>query len=275
MAAKPPLRFEEVQRTLRLLQPAVRAHRIVLVGGQAVAFWQRYLQRHSAEPGLLEPLTSKDIDFEGSARAVRQAAELLSGVPRFPDADHVSTPNTGIVVFNDRDGVRREIDFIEQPLGLSARDVRNTAVTIELEADDASRISLLVMHPERCMESRVYNAQVLGKTGTFAMRQLRVSIVCAREWSRCLLGDESLPVAERTRAVLRLNERVFRKCRDDRRFRGLYAEGRGDPFDAVLADDARLPERFLERRYPEMLAILNERRRRARTNRARATRAMR
>jgi hypothetical protein len=275
MAAKPPLRFEEVQRTLRLLQPAVRAHRIVLVGGQAVAFWQRYLQRHLAVPGLLEPLTSKDIDFEGSARAVRQAAELLSGVPRFPDADHVSTPNTGIVVFNDRDGVRREIDFIEQPLGLTARDVRQTAVTIELEADDASRISLLVMHPERCMESRVYNAQVLGKTGTLAMRQLRVSIVCAREWSRYLLGDESLPVAERTRAVLRLNERVFRKCRDDRRFRAMYAEGRADPFDAVLADDPRLPERFLERRYPEMLGIITQRRRRDHTNRARATRALR
>ncbi|HET8536594.1 MAG TPA: hypothetical protein VFL73_05385 [Solirubrobacteraceae bacterium] len=270
MAAKPPLRFEEVQRTLRLLQPAVRDHRIVLVGGQAVSFWQRYLQRGSLDPELRKPLTSKDIDFEGSARAVRRAADLLSGVPRFPDADHVSSPNTGIVIFSDADGVTREIDFIEQPLGLSARDVRDTAVAIDVKADDGSPIRLLVMHPERCMESRVYNAQVLGKTGPLAMRQLRVSVICAREWSRYILDDETVAAEERVRAVLRLNERIFRKCRDDRRFRTLYLDGRGDPMQAILADDTRLPQRFRERRYPDMLAIVADRRRRDRANRARS-----
>jgi hypothetical protein len=81
MAAR-PLRPEEVQRTLRLLQPAVKVHGIVLVGGQAVSFWQRYLEPGAPELAAIEPVTSKDIDFEGSARAARRAAELLDGTAR-------------------------------------------------------------------------------------------------------------------------------------------------------------------------------------------------
>lgn len=227
MAAKPPLDELEVRRVLRLLQPAVRENRIVLVGGQAVAFWQRYLQPFSAALRQLEPVTSKDVDFEGSARAAARAAKLLGGRARFPDPEHVATPNTGIVVFEDRHGVKREIDFIAQPLGLDARDVRDTAVAVEDRGDDGSQITLLVMHPQRCMESRIYNAGILGKTGPLARRQLRVSIICAHEWSRYLLDEATAaPAADRVRAVLRLNERTFRKCRTDRHFRAVPVGGR-------------------------------------------------
>lgn len=109
MATKPPLQ-ERGSPNLRLLQPAVENQRIVLVGGQAVAFWQRYLQPYSNLDVLLQPMTSKDVDFEGSARAVGQAAVLLDGQARYPDPDHVATPNTGIVRYTDTDGVQREID---------------------------------------------------------------------------------------------------------------------------------------------------------------------
>lgn len=256
---------------LRLLQPAMHDQRIVLVGGQAVAFWQRYLQRYSSELELLEPVTSKDVDFEGSARAAQRAAELLDGRAAFPSPDHVATPNTGIVIFTDSQGVTREIDFIAEPLGLNARDVRDTAVTIEDEGEDGSPISLLVMHPQRCLESRIYNAGVLGKTGPLARRQLRVSIVCAREWSRYLL-DHVTEVAEteRVRAVLRLNERLFRKCATDRHFRSVLIDLNLDPFGAVLHDHPLLPEHFSGRRYPQMHAALEDRRGRDRRNRARA-----
>jgi hypothetical protein len=75
------------------------------------------------------------------------------------------------------------------------------------------------MHPERCMESRIYNAQILHKADELAMRQLAVSVVCAREWSRYLLDDDCSP--ERARAVLRINERIFRKCLRDMHFRAV------------------------------------------------------
>lgn len=259
MIAKPPLRAEEVARILGLLEPLSDNRSIVLVGGQAVSFWTRFLGERSSELGALAPLASKDIDFEGSARAVRRAAELLSARMRLASMDD-HTPNTGIVIFLDADGVEREIDFIDQPLGLRARDVRETAVQLLIPAagGEGREVGVWVMHPERCMESRIYNAHVLAKTDALALRQLNASILCAREWSRYLLDDDPSP--ERVRTVLKLNERVFRKCLRDMHFRATVTGLEIDPFRAVLTDHIALPDRFKSTRYPQMLRQLEDRR---------------
>ncbi len=258
MIAKPPLRHEEVLRILGLLAPLSADRAIVLVGGQAVAFWTRFLQARSSEVSAFAPLASKDIDFEGGARAVRRAADLLTARMRLAGMDDHS-PNTGIVLFVDADGVEREIDFIDQPLGLSARDIRDTAVRLVLFKDWAGHeVAVWVMHPERCMESRIYNAQILGKTDALAMRQLGASIACAREWSRYLLDDDPSP--ERVRAVLRINERIFRKCVRDIHFRSAELGLGIDPFEAVLAEHPALPGRFRERRYSQMRQQIDDRR---------------
>jgi hypothetical protein len=266
MTAKPPLRHEEVQRILGLLEPLSANRSIVLVGGQAVAFWTRFLQEHSSEIAALAPLTSKDIDFEGSARAVQRTAGLLGARMRLASMDD-QTPNTGLVIFVDADGIEREIDFIDQPLGLRARDIRDTAVRLLIHSDDPGHeIPVWVMHPERCMESRIYNAQILHKADELAMRQLAVSIVCTREWSRYLLDDDPSP--ERARAVLRINERIFRKCTRDMHFRAADLGVDIDPFEAVLVEHSALPAQFRERRYPQMWEQLEDRRARDRRNRA-------
>ncbi len=258
MAGKPPLAYEEVQRILTQLEPLTASRAIVLVGGQAVAFWTRFLQERSSEIAALAPLASKDIDFEGSARAVQRTAELLAGQIRLAKMDD-NSPNTGIVLFVDADGIEREIDFIDQPLGLRARDIRDTAVRLLVSGDQTGReIPVWVMHPERCMESRIYNAQILRKTGTLAMRQLRASVICAREWSRYLLDTD--PSRETVRAVLRINERIFRKCLSDLHFRDAQVGLEIRPFAAVLADHRALPAQFRERRYPQMRKQLEDRR---------------
>jgi hypothetical protein len=252
-AAPPPLDEREVERILRILAPLTKDRAVVLVGGQALFLWAQRL-------GLVVPgsdtglLSSKDIDFEGSGQAARRAADLLGGSIRVPDIDS-HTPNTGVVVFVDSGGVTRKIDFLGTPLGLRAQDVRDTAVRVTR----ADGVSVWVMHPERCMESRIYNVQILRHDGDHAMGQLRASIVIAREWSRFLLADESRPERERVRAVLRLNERIFRKCLSDLHFRGLFERGI-NPFVAVLVDDDRLPQAFRERRYPQMVNRLREHR---------------
>jgi hypothetical protein len=100
--------------------------------------------------------------------------------------------------------------------------------------DDAGgEVEVLVMHPERCMESRIYNVVTLGTTGPIAMTQLRRSIACAREWSRRLLGDESIGERKRRPAVLNLNERIFRKCLRSHAFRRLALDHGIEPFEAV------------------------------------------
>jgi hypothetical protein len=168
---KPPLRHEEVQRILRLLDPLIDERRIVLIGGQAVAFWMRFLAPASSELDSIRPLTSKDIDFEGGSQAVKRAAQLLAGRMRLAGMDD-HTPNTGLVMFTDSDGVPRVIDFIDEPLGLRGRDVRDTAVQLHVTdtADDLPALRIWVMHPERCMESRVVNTIALGKTEPLAKR---------------------------------------------------------------------------------------------------------
>lgn len=269
MADKPPLQHDEVQRVLRRLEPLMAERRAILVGGQAVSIWMRMLQPLSSELSETEPVTSKDIDFEGGVQAVRRAGELLSGRVKIATIDD-HTPNTGLVMFVDSSGVDREIDFIDAPLGLDHRDVRDTAVQLMVPDDKGdATIPLWVMHPERCMESRVVNAIDLRKTQPLALRQLRASVTCARLWSQAILDNEDLPEDERVRVVLRLNERIFKKCIHDKRFRDVVLDHDVNPFDAMLVDDPRLPDQLRERRYPQMCAQIDDRLKRDRRNRRR------
>jgi len=243
---------------MRALAPLADHRAIVLIGGQAVAFWARLLGVTETQPELL-PLLSKDIDFEGDVHAAEEAAALLGGSARLAGLDDIG-PTVALVRFIDADGINRVIDFLVSPLGLAERDVRNTAVRALITDASGAEVPLLLMHPERCMESRIYNVTILGKDGEHQMRQLRASIACAREWSRRLLEDESVPEAERVRAVLRLNERIFNKCIRDARFRELYERHGVDPFEAVVVEHELLPDALRARRYPQMLAALTARR---------------
>jgi hypothetical protein len=267
MPEKPPLPPEEVRRILRDLKPLSEQRHIILVGGQAVAFWAAFfeLEKAAKEEKLF---TSKDIDFEGAARSVRKAGELLRGEVRLATIDD-HTPNTGVVLFKDSDGEERTADFLSAPYGLDARDVRDSALKVMVsDPDGAEQVPVWIMHPERCMESRVYNVVGLKQSGQIAMDQLKRSVVCAREFSRQILDDTDLGEAERIRAVLRLNERIYKKCLHDRSFRAVYLDHGVDPFEAVLVD-GRLPDNFLEKRHPQMVDQLEERRKRSRVQRER------
>jgi hypothetical protein len=245
----------EVERIFGVLGPVLADRSMVLVGGQAVFVWAQRLGLVEAAGSDAGWLASKDIDFEGSAVAARASAKLLGGKARVPSFDH-HTPLTAVVFFDDSDGIERRIDFLVAPLGLDRRDVRDTAVDVEIGTGTLSS-SLWVMHPERVMESRIANVQILGIDDAHALAQLRTSIVIAREWSRFLLADGSIVKRDRVRGVLRLNERIFGKCVRDLHFRQLFADRGIDPFDAVLEDDDRLPSAFRQRRYPQMCEQLS------------------
>ena len=169
MAEKPPLRPEEVRRILRDLRPLSEERRIILVGGQAVAFWAVFFEM--AGDAEEELFTSSDIDFEGAPRSARRAGKLLGGEVRIATIDD-HTPNTGIVIFKDGDGEDRQVDFISAPYGLDSRDVRDSALKLTIPDAAGSDVPVWVMHPERCMESRVYNVVGLKQSGPVAMDQL-------------------------------------------------------------------------------------------------------
>jgi hypothetical protein len=235
---------------------------LVLVGGQAVNFWASYYQHRTRELANAGPFTSKDIDFCGDPRAVRTCAERLGGKARVATFDD-ATPNSGTVVFVDAAGVTRTLDVVSAPFGLDGKEVRTTALPVEI-LDEAGRntgATFYVMHPVLSMESRVHN--VIGLAASYdteqGRKQLRASILCAREFLRDVL-DGQMEAADPVRAVMKINERVFRFATRDRDAMELFRTRGVDPAD-VLVDDDRLPAAFRSKRLPQMRAELAARER--------------
>jgi hypothetical protein len=254
----PPLSLAEAERIIARLEDVVSEQRVVLVGGQAVALWTAYLQSHLMNPRIAAQVVSNDLDFLGNAEDTRKAGELLGGriqVSKWEDR----TTLAGVAIFLDSDGHERRLDFLQSPYGMSAEDVRNTAVYLDLILSDGKQTPVWVMHPERCMESRVHNSELANKQTDLAWRQLQASILCARAFSQLLLderGDAAI------RDVLNLNERIFRLAQEDRASR-LALERDIEVFDAVLEDE-RLPEKFRTIRLAQMqdrIRTLREQRR--------------
>ncbi len=109
------------------------------------------------------------------------------------------------------------------------------------------------------MESRIYNTIELDRTDEIGMSQLQASIPVAKNWSETLLGDGSIEESARQRAVLDLNDRIFKECCEDGRFLAVNSRYGIDPFDAPL-NDVRLPDGFRAKRYPQMVDRLEKKR---------------
>jgi hypothetical protein len=270
----PPLSPEEVHRILKQLEELTDEGHVVVIGGQAVYFWAFYLS--SLVPDFLRgaPPTSGDFDVCGDRKTTIRAAELLKGEAYLPELDHF-TPNTGLVQFRDSDGHERILDVIGDPYGLTRRDVMERAVRVRYQPKGRSPVHFWVMNPIHCMFSRVHNVVGLSQQSRLALRQLRVSIQCAREFLRTILDQEEIDLADRRRHTMSWNQRIYRFARSDRHARKLERELGIDPFDAVLVDDERLSERFREDGYLRWKRDLERRRRKADQERRRRVRQRR
>lgn len=246
----PPLAPQEARAILRKLGDLTEE--IVLVGGQALAFWaELYADRFE----ISQPVNSRDIDFGGFGKVVRLVADRLSGTWTVPEPFSVS-PNSGLVLFNDGEGHARRIDFLHQVFGLELDEIFDMAVDIEAPDHNDEAIRFRVMHPVHCLEARISNVGGLpGYKSAHGLAQARASIPCVREYLRDRL-DEGEPAI---RPVLRLNERIYRFAWGNHNARAVLQEFAIDAFDAVLVDD-RLPEPFRSRRYPQMQELLQRRR---------------
>ena len=227
-------------------------NKIVLIGGQAVAIWGDLLRPHVDGPDDA-PVTSRDVDFQGTSGDARRAAELLGGDVSVPEKFDDFTPNSGVVRFVDAAGNRRTLDFVDQPFGLGAEAVQASAQAVELSGASSRRVVLWVMHPRHCLESRVHNTGLPGRNTELAKRQLVASVRQANAFVRLLLE------AGEVRAAGRLNELMFRFALRNRRARDLAFTHDVEVFDAV-ANGPRFPEAFRTIRYPQMKVQINDRR---------------
>ena len=240
---------------------------LVLVGGQAVNFWAHVYEHRVPTVARDAPFTSKDIDFCGDQRSVRICAERLNGRARVATSDD-ATPNSGTVVFADADGVSRTLDVVSAPFGLDGAEVHDTALAVEIvdDAGASTGVRFYVIHPVLSMESRVHNT--VGLPGAYdteqGRKQLRVSILCAREYMLDVL-DGRIDAEEPPRTVLKLNERIFRFSMRDHHAKELYRAKGVDPAEAIV-DDPRLPTAFRQKRLPQMKDQLFARPREAAAN---------
>jgi len=156
--------------------------------------------------GGVEQVTSRDIDFLGGKGDVQRAAQLLDATLTLKKGwRDRANPLVGVATFVDSSDHLRRLDFLERVHGLQADDIRKTAIEIEVEYAGGT-IDLWVMHPERCLESRVRNSELPNKQTPLAYKQLEASILCARAFNELLLDDEGDAGAV---AVRHLIERIF------------------------------------------------------------------
>lgn len=138
-----------------------------------------------------------------------------------------------------------------------------TALPVEIldDAGSSTGVTFYVMHPVLCMESRVHN--VVGLGGHYdterGHKQLRASILFAREFMRDVLNGR-IEAEAPVRAVMKLNERIFRFCMRDRHAKEVYRSRDVDPAAAIV-DNARFPAAFRDKRLPQMREQLAGRRR--------------
>jgi hypothetical protein len=223
----------------------VQGLQLVLVGGQALNFWAGFFGARGRLPSRSEPLTSKDLDFVGPPDAARAFAERLGAAMRLADMDH-ATANYAVVQCRDGAGRELQVDFLDRLCGVDPRDLEDTALTVSPLDESRGGLVFRVIHPVVCMESRLSNCVELPKyQDAHGKEQAVVSIACARAMLLELLD------AGHTGAASSLNERIFRfrMGRTGRKAAERYAL---DCFDAVVVDD-RLPERFRDTRYPQMV----------------------
>jgi len=224
---------------------------LVLVGGQALAFWvHRY--------GLVLPgdvvAVSADTDFLASSAADRAAvlrmAAALQGKTQFPSR-RALTALVGQAVLDINDDEFINVDVVFRVIGLTQEAVRKRAVRVEFD-----NTSFVVMHPLDVLRSRLANLhQLVEKQNPKGVMQLALAIDVARQFLR-----EEASVAPRQATSARSPLQPFvseieRLAREDagrkvaRRF-GLHVA------DAI--DPSLIPAgTFWRRKWPELSPLMS------------------
>lgn len=242
-----PLAFDDA---FEILGPALPGDEVVLVGGQALNYWVSYYR--DREPSLKEAglVTSDDVDFYGLRDAALRMKQALAGsdlkLPKFGDA----TPNSALLVFKDRAGIERRIDFLWSVHGVDDKRVRETAVEVELlnQLGEPTGLHLRVLHPVLCLISRVHNTATWSIYQTpRGVAQATAAIACARGFlsERCQGGE--IRIAHNS---IRFIGELARSSAGKK----VYAEFGLDVL-AAIPRDLRLGDSFLRKQLPKLYDV--------------------
>ena len=179
---------------------------VVLIGGQALAFW---MDRFGVRPPASLPAVSRDVDFftrsaansaplKGFAEAIRGRATVLP-----PEA--ISALVGSAIAPADDDRVYN-VDLLHSVIGLSRDEVEANAVTAHIEGIGHP---IRVMHPLHVLQSRNANLHELReKQDELGRLQFRLAIEVGRRFLESeidrLEGESGVSRETTGRAVLDL-----------------------------------------------------------------------
>jgi len=166
------------QAELAAVLAAAQDEEAVLIGGQAIAIWvQRYADIF---PRTIDPITSADVDFFGSARKAKMVASRLQNAQVYlPVPFEDLTPNSAMI--KALVGAHPvTIDFMGQIVWVDEDDIAGRFLTLEGELSEPGgtiRIKILCLHPIDCLKNRLGNINVLRRIDIFAVQSAEASVM--------------------------------------------------------------------------------------------------
>ena len=238
-----PFSDEEVEEIL-----AACGADVLLVGGQALAFWA--LHFGVERPEELQARITSDVDFVGAGAVAAKLGKQLGWKVFLPTLDD-ATSQTGKVSKTLPDGSVKQIDFLSGVLGLDTTAIEKRAAE---STWPGSKVKVRVMHPLDVLVSRIKNLEVLpDKRNATGIAQAHLSVRVAAAFLGRLVNEAD------ERALLNAIERVVDIAKDQGALK-MYARYGVDPLQAIpVADIAN--RKFQGERWPRVLADVDRRRR--------------
>lgn len=188
-----------VQRVLESAPPDV-----VLIGGQALAYWMGYYDIHA--PGSTAPAISRDVDFFTPSAAntdpLRKFARAIRGRAEINDLRALSAL-IGSAVAPAEEGRVYNVDLLHEVIGLKRERIEANAVHVPIPGTD---VMIRLMHPLDVLQSRNANLHSLSeKQDATGQLQFRLAIEVARayleEQIEAIAKHEVATDQERDRAI--------------------------------------------------------------------------
>lgn len=226
---------------------------VVLVGGQALAFWVHRFNL-TIPPDVSS--ISADADFLARSAADRSTVEhfsrVLDGHTLFPNR-RALTSLVGQAYFDISDDEFINVDVIHKVIGIDAAKIRQRAV---LATAGGQRGGFRVMHPLDVLRSRLMNLyKLIDKQNPKGVMQLKMAVDVGREFLRSEAASLP-PQAIARRSPLQTYVTVMSKMASDDAGRKVAARFGVHVADAI--DPELIPAGpFWTKRWPSIKALMS------------------
>lgn len=171
--------------------PTEYQERLVLIGGQAIAFWGAYFLENRLTQAQAAALTSSDLDIvAGTQQGVRLLAQAWNAQPYFPKADD-QVPNMAVIELHrpnllNRTGIKGsghfKVDVMNSVYGgLDAAHMVAASELVEWDLDNDRQhlVRFNVMTPPMLLWTRIANLQYQHKGPGATQREVvRTTALC-------------------------------------------------------------------------------------------------